>query len=71
MRLIGVLFCLLDMCLHSVLIFGWVAITEIYKREGFFCPEDQKPDCPDQNIELSTIFTMSAAVLGVFVCKSH
>ena len=36
MKCTAYFFTLFDGCLHTVLIFGWVTLTEIFKREGFF-----------------------------------
>ena len=36
MKYTAYFFTLFDGCLHTVLIFGWVTLTEIFKREGFF-----------------------------------
>ena len=36
MKYIAYFFAVFDSIFHMVLVFGWVGLTEIFKREGFF-----------------------------------
>ena len=61
---------LFDALLHSYLIFGWSALTSMYKKEGYFrhdCLQDEIENCPSQNAKISEIMIYAAAFCGITV----